>query len=107
MADVSPGHPDLLALVAAGATDAEFEHAATQAGERGKGFVYALGMLKRQRSEASALTLHQGPLPAKVSAREQAKGERIYNMTGGLMGIAPAAKKEFIDAEPSSRPALG
>lgn len=107
MADVNPGHPDLLALLAAGASDAEFEHAARESGQRGKGFAYAMGMLKRQRLDAAALPLHRGPMPSTLSPRERAKAERIFAMTGGLMGTAPTAKKEFIDAEPNRRPALG
>ena len=62
---VNPGHPDLLALLAAGATDAEFAGAGEAAVRKGKGFAYALGTLKRQREEAAALALHKGPLPRK------------------------------------------
>lgn len=51
--DVNPGHPGLLSLIAAGATDEEFIGAASTAKERGKGFAYAIGMLKRQRAEAA------------------------------------------------------
>lgn len=70
LGDASPGHPTLLALLEAKTTDAEFTHAAVTAVERGKGYVYALGMLSKQRNEASALTLHRGPLPNKQQAIE-------------------------------------
>jgi uncharacterized protein YdaU (DUF1376 family) len=66
--DGNPGHPDLLALIAAGATDAEFEGAAVGAAAKAKGFAYALGTLKRQREEAAALRLHTGPMPGKPAA---------------------------------------
>lgn len=63
--DVNPGHPDLLMLLEAGATVAEFEGAARTASGKGKGFAYALGTLKRTRQDAAkaAPTLHSGPLP--------------------------------------------
>lgn len=64
--DVNPGHPDLLMLLEAGATLAEFEGAALTASGKGKGFAYALGTLKRTRQDAAntAPTLHTGALPA-------------------------------------------
>jgi hypothetical protein len=73
IADPNPGHPDLLALIDAGATEAEFAGAARAAVDRGKGFAYAMGMLKRQRAEASksAQGFHKGPLPNRQEAQEQ------------------------------------
>lgn len=59
----NPGHPDLLALIEAGASDDEFLHAAKGAVDKGKGFTYALGILKSQRQQAASLVLHQGALP--------------------------------------------
>lgn len=63
---VSPGHPKLLALLAAGVTDEELTHAAQSAVSKGKGFAYAMGALEAQRREAAAMTLHAGPLPGKT-----------------------------------------
>lgn len=72
IADVNPGHPDLLMLLTAGATVAEFEGAATTAASKGKGFAYALGTLKRTRQEAAktAPTLHTGPLSVTTTANQ-------------------------------------
>lgn len=51
--DVNPGNPDLLALIAAGATEAEFVAAAQTASRKGKGFAYAVAALIGQRQEAA------------------------------------------------------
>lgn len=66
IADTNPGHPDLIALADAGVTDAEVQGAAASAVERGKGFAYAVGTLKRQRIEAAqtAQQVHKGAMPA-------------------------------------------
>ena len=73
LAALNPGHPDLLALIAAGATEAEFVGAAQGAVDRGKGFAYALGTLKRQRLEAAqtAAQMHAGTMPAKSATDRQ------------------------------------
>jgi len=70
---VNPGHPDLLALLDAGATDAEFAGAASTALAKGKGFAYALGTLKRQRAEAAQMAqgLHRGPMPRASTRRDR------------------------------------
>ncbi len=80
--DVNPGHPDLLALIAAGATDAEFIGAAQAAAGKGKGFAYALGTLKRQRTDAAATAakLHNGALPAGPPVRQSAVERQIATM---------------------------
>lgn len=63
--DPNPGHPDLLMLIEAGATEDEFRFAARTAAERGKGFTYAIGTLKRQRADAAAAAaqMHRGAMP--------------------------------------------
>lgn len=62
--DVNPGHLDLRTLIEAGATLDEFEGAAREATAKGKGFAYAVGIVKRRREEAArAPPLHQGTLP--------------------------------------------
>ena len=63
--DPNPGHPDLLMLIEAGATEDEFRFAARTAAERGKGFTYAIGALKRQRADAAAAAaqMHRGAMP--------------------------------------------
>ena len=89
IADTNPGHPDLLALLAAGATDAEFAGAASGAVGKSKGFAYALGMLKGQRSEAAALRLQQGPPVVHESPRALAARLRTIENSGGLLGREP------------------
>lgn len=83
IADVNPGHPELLVLLQAGATQAEFVGAAEEAVRRHKGFAYALGMLKRQRQEAAKVkdSVHHGPLPAADDARAR-QLETAALMTG-------------------------
>jgi hypothetical protein len=51
--DVNPGHPELLELLAGGCTEAELSGAAVVAVGKGKGFAYALGVLRGQRGEAA------------------------------------------------------
>ncbi len=90
IADGNPGHPDLLALIDAGATDAEFESAAAQAKSKGKGFAYALGVLKGQRRDAAQAMsgMHKGPMP---SAPAQDRKSRQLATAAVLTGAAPTA----------------
>ena len=87
ISSVNPGHPDLMALIAAGATEAEFIGAAQTAVQRGKGFAYALGTLKRQRLDAAqaAHSMHNGPLPTPPPQRQTAadrRNARMAELTG-------------------------
>ena len=90
--DVNPGHPDLLMLLNAGATVAEFEGAATTAAKKGKGFAYALGTLRRTRQDAAqtAQTLHTGPLPVTTVETDYQRSAR-EKMTGWAPSIAAKA----------------
>ena len=90
--DVNPGHPDLLMLLNAGATVAEFTGAATTAASKGKGFAYALGTLKRTRQDAAntAQTLHTGPLPVTTVETDYQRSAR-EKMTGWAPSIAAKA----------------
>jgi hypothetical protein len=90
--DVNPGHPDLLMLLNAGATVAEFTGAATTAAKKGKGFAYALGTLKRTRQDAAntAQTLHAGPLPVTTVETDYQRSAR-EKMTGWAPSIAAKA----------------
>lgn len=99
LSDANPGHPTLLALLAAGTTDEEFQHATAESVSRGKGFAYALGVLTRQRDAAAALALQSGPLPAAESPWERSQREQVERMTGGIVSKrAPNDKaKEVID----------
>lgn len=66
--DINPSHPELLELLRIGATVDEFMHAARTAKDKGKGFSYVLGIVKKQRENVLAMTekLHKGKLPNKA-----------------------------------------
>ncbi len=78
----NPGHPDLSALLAAGACMAEFEGAAKVCMEKGKGFQYLLGIVKGQREQAAKLVLHQGAMPGETD-KEQAREAARARLFGG------------------------
>lgn len=59
MPAVSPGHPELLAMIERGVSVAMFEDAATKAVAKGKGFAYMLAILAAQL--ASAKAIESGP----------------------------------------------
>jgi len=63
LTDLNQSNPTLIALVDAGASEAEFSDAAKKAALIGKGFGYVLGIVKRQREEAAKLVLYKGELP--------------------------------------------
>lgn len=108
---VNPGHPDLLALIAAGASDEEFAGAATTALGRGKGFAYALGTLKRQRAEAAEMAqgLHRGPMPTTQRTPTAAE-QRVLQACPEVAAPhlrRPAAPPPFtVDAEAHDAAAL-
>lgn len=74
MAGVNPGHPRLLALIAAGATPAEFTALlpAAMKAAPGNPFAYLLASVEGERTRAAATAgqLHRGPLPNKQQALE-------------------------------------
>lgn len=70
IADVNPGHPELLALLAAGMTADELGSAATDAAKAGKGFVYALRMAASRRRDAAKV----GALPGRKQAEDWTAG---------------------------------
>lgn len=105
IADTNPGHPDLIALADAGVTDAEVQGAAATTVDRGKGFAYAVGTLKRQRIEAAqtAQQVHHGAMPQ----RQPTQAELNATAAGYMTGATPlpthtrpqAAQPETIDVE--------
>ena len=103
ISDVNPGHLDLLTLLNAGATRAEFEGAAIEAKERGKGFAYAVGIVKRRREEAAkAPPLHQGAMPQPAASRKDLQLQTAALMTGAApmpQRQAPITSPETIDVE--------
>lgn len=65
MPDVSPSHPELLALISKGVTVDQFADAAKLAVEKSKGFAYMLGIVKVQLNEVSAIESAPG-MPGKA-----------------------------------------
>lgn len=65
IASVNMGHPLLLSLLQAGATEAEFLGAVPTAQGKSKPFDYLLGVVKGQREDAAKASqgLHRGPMP--------------------------------------------
>jgi hypothetical protein len=76
---VNPGSQTLKALLDAGATLDEFTGAAAKAVEGGKGFAYALGIVKRDREQAAAMAakLHRGELPPAETTYQRSMRERM------------------------------
>lgn len=96
IADANPGHPDLLALLDAGATEAEFVGAATTASGRGKGFAYAVGMLRKQRTDAAktAAGLHRGPMPQRSNGHPAEPAWRTEQRERWVAYLGPAASPQ-------------
>jgi len=63
MVHVNPSHPDLLALVDADTTMADFEFAGKSAVERGKGFAYALGIVQGCLQDRQRRAINPIPKP--------------------------------------------
>jgi uncharacterized protein YdaU (DUF1376 family) len=81
---VNPGHPTLLALLDAGATEAEFLGLVGKARDKRDPFAYLLGALASQREEAAlrAKGLHHGAMP-EADDRKARQLETAALMTGG------------------------
>jgi hypothetical protein len=109
ISDGHAGHPDLLALVTAGAMPAEFQSAAADAVGKSKGFAYAIGTLKRQRINAasSLAAMHKGPMPVHETPRQKAAIDRAIELSGGILNVRRGRQSEYIDADTSQLPALG
>lgn len=75
IADVNPGHPRLLALLAAGATEPEFTGFVSQALTSNSPFAYLLGVVEgeRKRAAVTAAQAHRGAMPLVGKAAENAK----------------------------------
>lgn len=98
VADVNPGHTDLLMLLEAGAAVEEFEGAAREAVAKGKGFAYAVGTVKRRRIEAAqtASQVLQGPMPRASPNRKDRQLATAALMTGAAIAPKQAAT-EYVD----------
>jgi uncharacterized protein YdaU (DUF1376 family) len=84
--DVNPGNQTLKALIDAGATLDEFTGAAAKAVADGKGFAYALGIVRREREQAAQMAagLLRGPPPSKLRA-PAAENFETKTYAGGLL----------------------
>jgi uncharacterized protein YdaU (DUF1376 family) len=111
LSGVNPGHPDLLALLEAGATEEELLGAARTAVDRGKAsFAYVLAMLKRQRQEAAAMasSLHRGVLPRNLTAAEQRVLQAVPSLAAPhLRPVIPTPLEAFHAATVAAPLALG
>jgi len=79
MAQVSPSHPLLLELLAAGATSAEFVDAAESAKDKRDPFAYVLSVVRGRRDDAAAAgkRLHRGPMPQRETPSQREARERV------------------------------
>ncbi len=105
IANVNPGHPGLLVLLQAGASEAEFVGAAPKASGKNDPFGYVLKVVEGQRRDAaqSADGLHRGPLPANETPFARQRREMVEQMSGGRVSAkAPGHQPEeiFDDASP-------
>lgn len=71
--DVNPGDPRLLALLAQGATEAEFAGLAAEAVRKSKGWGWLLAALEGRRSDAAAIATRPAAAPVN---RQQALEDR-------------------------------
>lgn len=83
---VSPSHPKLLALIAAGVTVAEFTDAASEAVSRQKPFAYALATAEGRRRDAATEALPPAA-SADPDRREAIEAEGIAKGIGAWDGI--------------------
>jgi hypothetical protein len=102
--DTNPGHPRLLTLIAAGATEAEFTGFASAALGKSAGFAWVLGAVENERKRAfsASKALHQGVMPTQPKtpawmAASQAYGDALVGKTRRAES-PPAFAMEAIDA---------
>lgn len=77
VSSVNPSHPDLAALLTAGAEVGQFAEAAKLATAKGKGFAYVLGIVKGQMADAQAMATRTTEQPlGMVKSKAQAESFR-------------------------------
>ena len=82
--DVSPSHPELLAMVNRGVTPEMFGNAAIKSVAKGKGFAYAIGVLNGQLGDAAGLA--SGAVVGQVPWDEN---RQSVDATGERLGLGP------------------
>jgi hypothetical protein len=99
VSDVNPGNQTLKALVEAGAQVNEFEGAAAKAASEGKGFAYALGIVKREREQAAVMAgrLHRGEMPKAETAYQRSMRERVEEIAPDIARQDPASAVQAVD----------
>lgn len=85
MPNVSPQHPELLALIERGVTTETFSDAAQKAVSKGKDFGYALGIVKKQLADAVAI----GQLPPAKTPAADPDSRVAVEAEGVAKGIGP------------------
>ncbi len=108
ISDGNPGHPNLLALIEAGATLAEFENAAITSVAKKKGFAYAIGMLLKQRAEAleRVKTLQKGPLLTDETPYQKSMRQRFEVATGRQNSAQNGSETIDVETKNVTAPAL-
>ena len=76
LASVNPSHPELLTLIDKGADIGLFASAAQECVGKGKGFAYALAMVKGRMADAAALADTALALPQQQRAATETFAER-------------------------------
>lgn len=99
VSDVNPGNQSLKALVEAGASLDEFVGAATKAAAEGKGFAYAIGIVRREREQAATMTakLHRGELPKAETPYQRSMRERVLEIAPDIARQDPANAVRAVD----------
>ncbi len=94
--NVSPSHPTLLALLAAGATEAEFIAAAPKAAGKADAFRYVLSVVEGQRRDAKAMAeeVHIGPMPGTPESKAWHETAGGVKAKGAEMGIPYTSEDE-------------
>lgn len=93
IANVSPSHPSLLALLGAGATEGEFLAFAEQALTKRDPFSYLLTVVQSQREKAAdmAARLYRGELPAAETPYQRSMRERMEQASPLIAAKRPGA----------------
>lgn len=115
VSSVNPGHPELLALIDAGAEVQNFVDAAKKSKGKGNGFAYAIGVVKGQMADAARLVaqgLQAGAGPPAETAYQRSKRE-LYEAAIGrnrqpteVFDVPPLAlgREDFSEADAHVRP---
>jgi len=90
---VNPQHPKLLELLADGAQVQEFEDAARKAADAGKGFAYALGIVKNAREDAKRQPVARSTQAESFRERDDRLArERIESICPSIAAKAPRSR---------------